>query len=52
LLAQVDLTQSLSPDEYKQQLREEQTRFGKLQQSIYEEEIPVLVLFEGWDACR
>ena len=51
LLAQVDLTQSLSPDEYKQQLREEQTRFGKLQQSIYEDEIPVLVLFEGWDAA-
>jgi polyphosphate:AMP phosphotransferase len=46
-----DLTQSLSPDEYKEQLREEQTRFGKLQQSIYEEEIPVLVLFEGWDAA-
>ena len=51
LLAQVDLTQSLSADEYKQQLREEQTRFGKLQQSIYEDEIPVLVLFEGWDAA-
>jgi polyphosphate:AMP phosphotransferase len=51
LLGQVDLTQSLSPDEYKQQLREEQTRFGKLQQSIYEDEIPVLVLFEGWDAA-
>ena len=51
LLTQVDLTQSLSPDEYKQQLREEQTRFGKLQQSIYEDEIPVLVLFEGWDAA-
>ncbi|MEG4202895.1 polyphosphate:AMP phosphotransferase [Microcoleus sp. Pol7_A1] len=51
LLAQVDLTQSLSPDEYKQQLREEQTRFGKLQQSIYEDKIPVLVMFEGWDAA-
>ena len=51
LLAQVDLTQSLSPDEYKEQLREAQTRFGKLQQSIDAEEIPVLVLFEGWDAA-
>ncbi|WP_293127762.1 polyphosphate:AMP phosphotransferase [Microcoleus sp. bin38.metabat.b11b12b14.051] len=51
LLAQVDLTQSLSPDEYKEQLREAQTRFGKLQQSIDKEEIPVLVLFEGWDAA-
>ncbi len=51
LLAQVDLTQSLSPDEYKHELREAQTRFGKLQQSIHEDEIPVLVLFEGWDAA-
>lgn len=51
LLAQVDLTQSLSPEEYKQQLREEQTRFGKLQQSIDEHQIPVLVLFEGWDGA-
>ncbi len=51
LLAQVDLTQSLSPDEYKLELREAQTRFGKLQQSIDEEQVPVLVLFEGWDAA-
>jgi len=51
LLAQVDLTQSLSPDEYKQELRAAQTRFGKLQQSIDEDQIPVLVLFEGWDSA-
>ncbi|MEG4804086.1 polyphosphate:AMP phosphotransferase [Microcoleus sp. ARI1-B5] len=51
LLAQVDLTQSLSADEYKEQLREAQTGFGKLQQSIHEDEIPVLVVFEGWDAA-
>lgn len=50
-LAQVDLTQALSPDEYKQQLREEQARLSKLQLSIYEHQIPVLVLFEGWDAA-
>jgi len=51
LLAQVDLTQSLSPDEYKHELREAQTSFSELQQSIHEKEIPVLVLFEGWDAA-
>jgi polyphosphate:AMP phosphotransferase len=50
-LAQVDLTQSLSPDEYKQQLRQEQTRLSQLQQSIHEHQIPVLVMFEGWDAA-
>ncbi|TAE98011.1 MAG: polyphosphate:AMP phosphotransferase [Oscillatoriales cyanobacterium] len=51
LLAQVDLTQSLSPDEYKQELRAAQTSFGKLQQSIDADKIPVLVLFEGWDGA-
>lgn len=50
LLAQVDLTQSLSPEEYKKKLREEQEILSQLQFSIYKNEIPVLVLFEGWDA--
>lgn len=51
LLASTDLTLALSPDQYKQQLREEQARLSKLQLSIHEHHIPVLVLFEGWDAA-
>jgi AMP-polyphosphate phosphotransferase len=51
LLAQVDITKSLSTDQYKKQLREEQEILSKLQFSIFEEKKPVLVLFEGWDAA-
>jgi polyphosphate:AMP phosphotransferase len=50
-LAQVDLSQSLSKDEYKTQLREEQVELRKLQLSIHKHQVPVLVLFEGWDAA-
>lgn len=51
LLAQVDLNQSLSRTEYKKELLLEQVRLRKLQQSIHENQIPILILFEGWDAA-
>ncbi|WP_448562844.1 polyphosphate:AMP phosphotransferase [Trichothermofontia sp.] len=51
LLAQVDLSKSLSADAYKKKLREEQVRLRQLQISIFKENVPVLILFEGWDAA-
>ncbi|OCR02550.1 polyphosphate:AMP phosphotransferase [Oscillatoriales cyanobacterium USR001] len=51
LLSQVNLSQILTPEKYKEKLRQEQARLGKLQQNIYEQKISVLVLFEGWDAA-
>ncbi|MBD1908798.1 polyphosphate:AMP phosphotransferase [Funiculus sociatus GB2-A5] len=51
LLARVDLNLCLSKDEYKQQLRHEQVEMRKLQMKIHEAQVPVLVLFEGWDAA-
>ncbi|MGA9382628.1 MAG: polyphosphate:AMP phosphotransferase [Phormidium sp.] len=51
LLAQVDLSQSLSRSEYKTQLSREQVKLRKLQLSIHEHQIPVLITFEGWDAA-
>ena len=50
-LARVDLGRSLSPKEYKQQLKEEQVRLRELQMSIFKHQIPVLLMFEGWDAA-
>ncbi|MGL5081178.1 MAG: polyphosphate:AMP phosphotransferase [Microcoleaceae cyanobacterium] len=50
-LDQVDLSQSLSLQEYKRYLQSEQARLGQLQRKIYEKQIPVLILFEGWDAA-
>ncbi|PSB05138.1 polyphosphate:AMP phosphotransferase [Merismopedia glauca CCAP 1448/3] len=51
LLAQVDLNLSLSKDEYKKQLQKQQLKLLKLQMKIHQHQLPVLVLFEGWDAA-
>ncbi|MBE9169152.1 polyphosphate:AMP phosphotransferase [Pleurocapsales cyanobacterium LEGE 06147] len=50
-LSQVDLTLNLDRDEYKQKLRQAQVKLRQLQLKIYQAQIPVLVLFEGWDAA-
>ena len=51
LLAQVDLSLSLPEPEYQEKLLQEQVKLRKLQLSIYKHHIPVLVIFEGWDAA-
>ncbi|NES96477.1 MAG: polyphosphate:AMP phosphotransferase [Desertifilum sp. SIO1I2] len=50
-LSRVDLTQALSPEDYKTQLKDAQVRLRQLQLSIHEHQIPVLAIFEGWDAA-
>ncbi|MBW4678483.1 MAG: polyphosphate:AMP phosphotransferase [Microcoleus vaginatus WJT46-NPBG5] len=50
-LGQTDLSVSLAKKDYKKQLRKEQLQLRKLQLSIHEKQVPVLVLFEGWDAA-
>ncbi len=50
-LAQVDLSQSLSDKAYKKLLPKQQAALGKLQQHIYHTPLPILILFEGWDAA-
>jgi polyphosphate:AMP phosphotransferase len=51
LLAAVDLSASLSDAEYKQQLSYKQLELRRLQLKIHKHQIPVLVVFEGWDAA-
>ena len=50
-LSRVDLSLKLDRDEYKERLREAQIQLRKLQLKIYQAPIPVLALFEGWDAA-
>jgi polyphosphate:AMP phosphotransferase len=50
-LAKVDLTLSLDNDEYKTRLRDAQIELRKLQLNIHQKGLPVLILFEGWDAA-
>lgn len=50
-LQAVDLTQALSGDAYRDRLRQAQVDLHELQFRIHEAQVPVLVLFEGWDAA-
>lgn len=50
-LYKVDLSLCLSKEEYKKQLREEQIRLRELQLEMHKHKVPVIVLFEGWDAA-
>lgn len=51
LLSTVNLDLSLTAADYKKQLKAEQVCWRKLQLKIHKQQIPVLVLFEGWDAA-
>jgi polyphosphate:AMP phosphotransferase len=50
-LSKVDLDLSIEKEDYQQQLRELQVELRKLQVKIFQHKIPVVALFEGWDAA-
>ena len=51
LLKDVDLSVSISKEEYETRLDELQKKVSKLHGLIHKEGIPVVVAFEGWDAA-
>jgi AMP-polyphosphate phosphotransferase len=51
MLETVDLKAKLSKEDYKAAQDELDLRLGQLQRSIKEAGIPVLIIFEGWDAA-
>ena len=51
MLEYVDLKQSVPKDEYKQRLEPLQERLYSLQGEIFEQRIPVALVFEGWAAA-
>lgn len=50
-LAKVDLSQKLDKEDYKTRLREAQVELRYLQLKVFKSDVPVLILFEGWDAA-
>ena len=50
MLEQVDLSRKLDRDDYEKKLDKVQLRLLKLQQRIRKAELPVVVMYEGWDA--
>ncbi len=51
VLSRVDLSKSLSRDEYKEKLDKLQKKVEKLHSELYRQRIPVILCFEGWDAA-
>ena len=51
MLEKVDLTKSLPKEEYKAVFEPLQLQLGALQRQAYEAGIPVVVVFEGWEAA-
>ena len=50
VLDSVDLSKSLSKDDYKKRLKELQQKLSVLHSEIYRRRVPVVLAFEGWDA--
>lgn len=50
-LSRVDLTKSLTREEYKEKLDKLQKKVEKLHSELYRLRIPVVLCFEGWDAA-
>jgi AMP-polyphosphate phosphotransferase len=47
----VDHTLKLDPEEYKKRLKKQQKRLNKLEMEMYQARVPLMVMFEGWDAA-
>ena len=51
MLERVDTTKSLTPEAYKKAMGEVQPRLHELGFTVFRKKIPVLLMFEGWDAA-
>ncbi len=51
MLEIVDLSKSLDPEEYKVRLIKAQVRLSQLGFQVYQQQRPVILAFEGWDAA-
>ena len=50
-LRDADLSKSVTPEEYKTELKRLQKKLAALHNTIYRKRIPVVICFEGWDAA-
>lgn len=50
-LQDVDLSKTLPEEAYKKRLKKEQERLSDLHNKIYRRKIPVIAVYEGWDAA-
>lgn len=51
ILSDIDLTKDMEQEEYKHKLKKHQEKIRELCYACYSNRIPVIVVFEGWDAA-
>ena len=51
LLKEIDLGQTIEEKEYKKELEKLQNRLGELHNRLYRRKVPVVIVYEGWDAA-
>ena len=51
MLTNVDLSLSLTAEEYDGRLKKAQTKLRELEHQIYRRRVPVVIAYEGWDAA-
>lgn len=51
MLEKIDLSKKLAKIEYKALISELEIKLGELQRKAREQNIPIIILFEGWDAA-
>jgi len=51
ILDSVDLSKSYDRDEYRSKLKRMQNRVRELEHEIYVQRIPVIIIYQGWDAA-
>lgn len=50
-LDDADLSKSLEKEDYYQLLEERQARISELHHEVYQHRIPIVIVYEGWDAA-
>ncbi|HYX70949.1 MAG TPA: polyphosphate kinase 2 [Terriglobales bacterium] len=51
MLENLDMTRKLTPKQYEEQIGRAQVRLRELEFQVYKQKLPVLCVFEGWDAA-
>lgn len=51
MLEYIDLTKTISKPEYKSAITNLERKLGELQRDVKQHNIPIIILFEGWDAA-
>ena len=51
ILNQIDLSKTLTREEYQKSLKKYQARIRELEHEVYRKRIPVVIVYQGWDAA-